>query len=258
MHARLKLEILIVLAVTFGMSGLKAAMKLIDAWLSPTPLNQKQVVLNDSVSRLDWLDVGLQLASAGTLIAWGLLALYLLAVVPAGSGSGSGSAVGSGAGSASHVGFAWRWPGWRDWAWGAGLAALIGLPGLALYVGALHFGFSAEVVPATDSSKLPLLLAWSFANAFGEEIVVVMWFVSRLRQLGVPVWGAIAGSAVLRGSYHLYQGFSAGLGNVVMGVVFAWFYARTGKVWPLILAHFLIDAVAYIGYLFLDLSWLGI
>lgn len=147
---------------------------------------------------------------------------------------------------------------WRDLAWGAGLAALIGLPGLALYVGAFHLGFSAEVVPATDASRVPLLLLWSAANAFSEEIVVVLWLVTRLRQLKVPVWGAVAGSAVLRGSYHLYQGFSVSLGNVVMGVVFACFFARTGKVWPLILAHFLIDVVAYVGYLMLDLSWLGL
>ena len=43
-----------------------------------------------------------------------------------------------------------------------------------------------------------------------------------------------------------------------MGVIFAYFYHRTGKVWPLILAHFLIDAVAYLGYLFFDLGWLGL
>ena len=87
---------------------------------------------------------------------------------------------------------------------------------------------------------------------------MVMWLLTRLRQLRVPLAGAIATSAILRGTYHLYQGFSAGLGNLVMGVIFAYFYHRTGKIWPLILAHFLIDAVAYLGYLFLDLSWLGL
>ena len=225
-------EVAIVLAVTFGMSGFKALLRLIDASLSPTPLNEKQVVLNDAASKQDWLDIALQLASAVTLMAWGALALYLL-------------------------GERLRRPGWGDMGWGAGLAALIGLPGLALYVISLQLGLSMEVVPATEASKVPLLLVWSFANAFGEEVVVVMWLVTRLRQLGLPVWGVIASSAVLRGSYHLYQGFSAGLGNVVMGVVFAWFYHRTGKVWPLIFAHFFIDAVAYIGYIFLDVSWLG-
>ena len=230
---RLTLEVLLVLTVTFGMSGVRAGLKLIDATLSPTPLNHQRTVLNDSTSSLSWLDVALQLASAATLLAWGGLALFLLGVsLPR--------------------------PRWRDWAWGAGLAALIGIPGLALYVVSLHMGWTKEIVPATDTAKVPLLLLWSAANAFAEETVVVMWLLTRLKQLRAPVAGAIAASAVLRGTYHLYQGFSAGIGNIAMGVIFAYFYHRTGKIWPLILAHFLIDAVAYLGYLFLDLGWLGL
>lgn len=230
---RLSIEVALVLTITFGTSGVRAGLKLIDAALSPTPLNHQRTVLNDAVSSLSWLDIALQLASAATLMAWGGLALFLL-----------GSSLSR--------------PRWRDWAWGAGLAALIGIPGLALYVVSLQLGLTKEVIPATDAAKVPLLLVWSAANAFAEETVVVMWLVTRLTQLRVPAWGAIAASAVLRGTYHLYQGFSAGLGNIVMGLVFAYFYHRTGKVWPLILAHFLIDAVAYLGYLFLDLSWLGL
>lgn len=230
---RLSIEVALVLTITFGTSGVRAGLKLIDAALSPTPLNHQRTVLNDAASSLSWLDIALQLASAATLMAWGGLALFLL-----------GSSLSR--------------PRWRDWAWGAGLAALIGIPGLVLYVVSLQLGLTKEVIPATDAAKVPLLLVWSAANAFAEETVVVMWLVTRLTQLRVPAWGAIAASAVLRGTYHLYQGFSAGLGNIVMGLVFAYFYHRTGKVWPLILAHFLIDAVAYLGYLFLDLSWLGL
>ena len=230
---RLTLEVLLVLAVTFGMSGVRAGLKLIDATLSPTPLNHQRTVLNDAASSLPWLDVALQLASATTLVAWGGLALFLLGeTLPR--------------------------PRWRDWAWGAGLAALIGIPGLVLYIVSLHMGWTKEVIPATDAAKVPLLLVWSAANAFAEETVVVMWLLTRLKQLHVPVAGAIAASAVLRGTYHLYQGFSAGAGNIAMGVIFAFYFHRTGKVWPLILAHFLIDAVAYLGYLFLDVSWLGL
>ena len=99
---------------------------------------------------------------------------------------------------------------------------------------------------------------WALANGFGEELVVVAYLCTRLRQLGWKPWQSIAASSLLRGSYHLYQGISAGVGNIVMGVVFAFYFHKTGKVWPLVLAHFLIDAVAYIAYPLLDLSWLGI
>ena len=33
-----------------------------------------------------------------------------------------------------------------------------------------------------------------------------------------------------------------------MGLVFVWFFYRTGRVWPLIIAHGLIDTVAFVGY----------
>ena len=59
---------------------------------------------------------------------------------------------------------------------------------------------------------------------------------------------ALLASSVLRGVYHLYQGYGAGLGNIVMGLVFGYVWLRTGRLWPLIIAHGVIDAVAHVGY----------
>ena len=76
--------------------------------------------------------------------------------------------------------------------------------------------------------------------------------------LGVRPWLAIAISAVIRGSYHLYQGVGAFLGNAVMGLIFGFLYRRWGRVMPLIITHFLIDAVTFVGYALLagHVSWL--
>ncbi|GAV98392.1 hypothetical protein CS176_2622 [Corynebacterium glutamicum] len=234
---RIKAEILIVLAITFGMSGLRSFLRLIDDLLAPVALNDQQVALNASMANSAWLDLALQLCSAGVLFSWGALAIYLL-------------------------GERFRWIKPKDWAWGAGLAALIGIPGLIFYASAVHLGLSKQVVPTTLETwwEIPVLLIWSATNAFGEEIVVVMWFFTRLRQLKWSVPAVIVASSVLRGSYHLYQGLSAGFGNIIMGAVFAYFYHRTGKVWPLVIAHFLIDAVAFVGYSAIggNLSWLGL
>lgn len=238
--SRLRAEILIVLAITFGVSGVRSVLRLINALLSPVPLNEQSVTLNASQSNFAWLDVALQLCSAGVLFDYGALVLFLLA--------GEGI----------------RLPRFRasDTPFGAALAALIGLPGLALYVTALHMGWTKEVVPTSFANpfvEAPALLLWSAANAFGEELVVVFWLLTRLRQLRWSVPAVIAASAVLRGLYHLYQGVSAGFGNVAMGVIFAGFYLRTGRVWPLVIAHFLIDAVAFLGYAAIgDLSFLGL
>ncbi|UIZ92047.1 CPBP family intramembrane metalloprotease [Corynebacterium sp. CNCTC7651] len=231
-RSRLVTEVWLVLIITFGTSGLRAALRLVDSLLK-APLNQQSTTLIDASSNIHWLDLALQATSALTLIGWGGLAWYLL-------------------------GWRWQWPRWRDLAHGAGFAAMIGLPGLALYVAGVHLGLSKVVVPATEAVQIPTSLLWAFANGFGEEVVVVMYLVTRLGQLGWKPWQAIAASSALRGSYHLYQGVSAGFGNIVMGVVFAWYFHRTGRVWPLVLAHFLIDAVAYIAYPLLDLSFLGI
>ncbi len=238
---RLRLEILLVLAVTFGISGVRAVLRLIDGLLQPTDLNEQTVTLNPSQSELPWLDLALQLCSAGVLFAYGGLALFLLA------GDGIGALK----------------PKWSDLGWGAGLAAVIGLPGLGLYVFAVQTGLSRQVVPTGmehAAIEVPVLLLWSAANAFGEEVVVVMYLMTRLRQLGWGLPAVLAASSVLRGSYHLYQGISAGFGNIVMGVVYGLFWWRTGRVWPLVIAHFLIDAVAFVGYSAIggDLSWLGL
>lgn len=232
MRRRQITEVLLVLFVTFGTSGIRAALRLVDS-LQKAPLKEQSTTLIDAQSQVHWLDLALQATSALTLFAWGGLAWYLLEEK-------------------------WRWPKWGDLARGAGFAALIGLPGLAFYVAAVHLGLSKVVVPATSAVQIPTSLLWAFANGFGEEFVVVAYLCTRLKQFGWKPWQVIAASAVLRGSYHLYQGISAGIGNIVMGVVFAWYFQRTGKVWPLVLAHFLIDAVAYIAYPLLDLSWLGI
>ncbi len=55
-------------------------------------------------------------------------------------------------------------------------------------------------------------------------------------------------SAVIRGAYHLYQGFGGFVGNLIMGVVFGLLYLRWRRVGPLVVAHVILDLVSFIGY----------
>ena len=57
-----------------------------------------------------------------------------------------------------------------------------------------------------------------------------------------------AALALLRGAYHLYQGIGPGVGNALMGVVFALVFLRVRRVMPLVIAHALLDAVGFVGY----------
>ena len=144
---------------------------------------------------------------------------------------------------------------------GLALAALIGIPGLGLYVVARALGLNAEVEASGLHSswwRIPVLVLAAFANGLAEEVVVVGYLITRLRQLGLTRSRSVVLTSMLRGVYHLYQGFGAGLGNVVMGLVFGYAWCRTGRLWPLVIAHGLIDAVAFVGYALLSgqLDWL--
>ena len=87
---------------------------------------------------------------------------------------------------------------------------------------------------------------------------MVAYLFRRWTQVGWNQWTVIAVSALIRGSYHLYQGFGGFIGNAVMGAVFGWIYTRTKRVMPLVIAHTLLDVVAFVGYALLKdhLAWL--
>lgn len=231
------------LAVTFALSAYTALLRLIESVL--LGLAGQVVALNPRRSQFDLIDLGLNLAGVFQLLAWGALGVYLL------WRSGFGP---------DRIGLGL--PRWRpDVVGGLGLAALIGVPGLALYQIARILGLNASVEPAELYDtwwRIPVLLLVSFANGWAEEVIVVGFLLTRLRQLRVHPAIAVVVSSVLRGLYHLYQGFGAGLGNVAMGLVFGYVYLRTGRLWPLIIAHALIDAVAFVGYALAagHLSWL--
>jgi membrane protease YdiL (CAAX protease family) len=228
-----RIEIAVVLAVTFGLSAYTASLRLLESVL--LGLSGQVVALNPRRSTFDLLDLGLNLAGVFQLMAWGALGLYLL--------WRSGFRL-------ADIGLA-RPRVRPDLLGGLGLAALIGLPGLALYQVARVLGLNASVEPAELYDtwwRIPVLLLMSFANGWAEEIIVVGFLLTRLRQLRVNPVVAIVAASLLRGAYHLYQGFGAGLGNVAMGLVFGYVWHRTGRLWPLIIAHALIDAVAFVGY----------
>jgi membrane protease YdiL (CAAX protease family) len=81
-----------------------------------------------------------------------------------------------------------------------------------------------------------------------EEFVAVGYLMTRLRQVGWHVALTVAASALLRGTYHLYQGIGAFVGNAVMGVIFSVFFVRTRRILPLVIAHTIVDIISFVGY----------
>jgi membrane protease YdiL (CAAX protease family) len=241
----LRWEIFTVFALSLGASGLNALLSLIGSLLAKQSLSSQHALLVGSLSTNNWLDLVLQLVA----IAEDLMPVVLVFYLMARSGE-----------PPSVMGLDAREP-WRDLLRGAALAAVIGGAGLALYLAAYHLGVELNVVPESLPAvwwRIPVLLLSAAHDGLLEEILVIGYLLRRLDQLGWTPWKAIVVAAILRGSYHLYQGVGAFFGNAVMGLIFGYFYRRWGRVTPLIVAHFLIDAVTFVGYAALvgKVSWL--
>jgi len=232
--------------VSLGQSAVYAILRIVERLTRNVPLAAQTSTLNASVTPdRPWLDLTYQLVAIAFGVMPALLALYLLATIrPAGRG----------------IGFDVRRPR-SDVLFGLLIAAVIGIPGLGLYLGARALGLNTEVQASALADNwwtIPVLVLSAAQNAVLEEVVIVGYLFTRLSQLGWR-WPVILGvSAVIRGSYHLYQGFGGFAGNLIMGVIFGLIYAKFGRVGPLIVAHTLLDVVAFVGYALVapHVSWL--
>jgi membrane protease YdiL (CAAX protease family) len=240
-------EIVIVFALSLGGSALFAVIDLIASLTARKALSKQHALIVGSLAPgRPWLDLTLQLANILVGLAPVALVCYLL--------------LREGTTPSAAIGLDAREPA-RDLARGAGLAAVIGGSGLALYLAAFKLGLALNVVAESLPPiwwRIPVLILQAARNGILEEVLVIGYLLRRLDQLGWSPRKAIALSAVLRGSYHLYQGFGGFIGNAVMGVIFAVLYRRWGRVTPLIIAHTLIDTGAFVGYAVLHgkVSWL--
>jgi membrane protease YdiL (CAAX protease family) len=230
-------EVLLLLAVSLGASAVYAVVRLAARITAPGGLAQQTATLNASQAPgRPWLDLTYQLLGIFFGVVPALFAVHLLHKDP-----GDARAT---------IGLDRRRPGF-DLGTGAALAALIGLPGVALYVVARELGLNARVEPAALPDywwAVPVLILAAVQNSVLEEVVVVGYLFERLKQLGHRTATVVVTSAVLRGAYHFYQGIGAFVGNVVMGIVFGLFYVRFKRVLPLVIAHALLDIVAFVGY----------
>jgi membrane protease YdiL (CAAX protease family) len=241
----LRAEVWVVLVLSVLQSGVFAALHLIDDLLNNVPLSRQATTVVGSVTPHPWLDLAYQLFGIAFALAPVALVIHLA--------HRDGETVADLGVDARDLR--------RDVLRGAGVAAAVGGAGLGLYLAAHAVDGSLTVVAESLPAgwwRIPVLVLSAAHSGVVEEIVMVGWLVRRLGQLGWSWPRAVAVSAVVRGAYHLYQGFGAFLGNAAMGVIFCVLARRWGRVGPLIVAHTLIDAGAYLGYAELHghVSWL--
>lgn len=233
---RLRLEVAIVLGLSLGASAVYSIVSLVAKLTEERALGDQSVALNPSRSSREWLDFTYQFLDVFFGLFVVALALYLLWQ--------------PGVNPFRRIGFDLTRPA-RDAASGLLLVAVIGVPGIALYAIGRALGITVAVQTSPADWfwwTVPILVLRALEAALTEEIIVVGYLFTRFRELGVGPWATIVSSALLRGTYHLYQGFGPFLGNALMGVLFGWFYQRWGRTMPLVIAHWMLDMISFIGY----------
>jgi CAAX protease family protein len=137
----------------------------------------------------------------------------------------------------------------RDPVRGLGMALLGGI--LVPWIFAVFF---ALLAPETAGSVFTTHFTGSVNGLVIAAIVVINPIYEEMLYVGfIPAafpaaagWQIILLSTALRVAVHTYQGILGFLYMLPMGIVFAAYYARTRRVWPLVLAHALLDAMALI------------
>ena len=241
----LLLEVVIVMWVSLGASAVRALLTFAERLISDVPLSGQTATIIAPIVATPWLDFLFQLA--GIVLPLGAVALVVYLLHASGE-------------SLADIGVDRTQPR-RDVLRGAALAAVIGGAGLIFYLIAVQLGINVQIAASTLPGNwydIPVLLLRAAETALLEEIVVLGYFLHRVTQIGVSKPWAVVISAVLRGTYHLYQGLGGFVGNLVMGLVFGWLFFKWRRAGPMIVAHFLIDAVAFVGYTLLadKMGWL--
>lgn len=256
-------EIVIVLALSLGRSGVYAIMDLAEKF-TRGPLTGQTTTLNPPLAQREVFDLIYQLLGIGFGLVPVLLVFHLLWIY--------------GRNPFRTLGLDFRRPG-RDLGWGVLLFLAMGLGTLLVYAVGRAAGLTTAVVGSAMNEHwwtTPVLVLSALRHSLLEEIIVVAWLIDRLSYLQqlrrdgggqagthgafwpVNPWSVVVISALVRASYHLYQGVGPGIGNLVMGVAFALFYLKYRRVMPLVVAHLLLDVTGFVAYpLLAQLGWFG-
>lgn len=224
------------LGLSLGASAVYSVVALINAATRAKPLGAQTATLNDSLSDRPVFDLVYQLLSVVfDLIPVALVAYLLWSLTRP---------------HLHRLGVDFSRLG-RDTLSGAIIALAIGVPGIGLYLAGRALGLAVHVIPTALNTywwTVPVLVLSAIRAGVTEEVIVIGYLFARLRDLGWRTWPIIIAAAVLRGTYHLYQGPAAFVGNLAMGLLFGWLFSRSQRVVPLVIAHSIIDIAVFVGY----------
>jgi len=149
-------------------------------------------------------------------------------------------------------------PNARESLIGIGLVLLVEMVNRVVWVLAAFGSRSVQEAgrlfnPVDGSIDPVIVIAVSIVNPIFEEVFLCGYVISALKdRLGT--WAAINVSVGIRLVCHLYQGIIGVIFIVPFGLIFAWWYIRQGRLWPLIVAHVLFDFIALVSFV---RPWMG-
>jgi uncharacterized protein len=178
----------------------------------------------------------------------------------------------------STIAFQWLIAGvaaWRSWAhgyspiqlglvirsvWTVGVATILGAAILATFqwfnlrrmghmsgkVRERLQALAERILPQSTRERVPFF-ALAATAGICEEFLYRGFAMAAFVSVGLPGWSAVVLSSLLFGIAHLYQGRGGLLGTTLLGFVFGAARSASGSLFPVVVWHIAIDAVAGIA-----------
>ena len=104
---------------------------------------------------------------------------------------------------------------------------------------------SALTYELIGGATLLSMMPGTLAAVVFEEVLMRGYVIARLTDLLGNRWVPVLISAIMFGAWHIYQGPVYACAKLLWGLAFAFAFAKTRSLWPLMLVHFL-DNTIYI------------
>ena len=123
--------------------------------------------------------------------------------------------------------------------------------GVLLFVSAdLIFALKRMIVTPNNAGllagqmTLPVIVIDSTINGIFEELMAVGYIIKVTERYGM--WPAVMISVLIRTGLHYYQGVAGMASIFFIGLTFGLVYWKLRQLWPLILAHILLDIILFL------------
>ncbi len=136
-------------------------------------------------------------------------------------------------------------PSWRSTLMGLGLVPIAYIAFAVIFVLLPILVPGIQTLSQIKSMTASGVALWqiiliSLLNPVFEEVFVCGYAIQWLKKYN-HIAIAVIISTTIRAAYHLYQSIPSAVGIGGMGLVFGAFYARTNRLWAVVVAHMIFD-----------------